>query len=234
MTTTQDVIRLSPRGKHPGPGDASPRDSRSRSRMQPTGRGGGNHNQTQNSSVTTNTTLKQAPTSQAQTLPDNSNHSDQKPMEIDNEHRPEPLPPTRHNRIDQTTPNNGSNTTPTNPRRSNTITYKHNYRMLIKAFPNDKEKDMTTRLHDIQIVLQALQTCDPNTFLVIPADDSFQQRIQQTEIIVKEQRGTSKNREPGADQHQRNNCRQHSNILEHNILYHEETQRNESDTTRKV
>jgi hypothetical protein len=65
--------------------------------------------------------------------------------------------------------------TPT-PARTSTTIYKHTYKMLVKANPNDKHKEMFTRLQILQLVLTTFQARDSSTNLIIPGDSTTQQR----------------------------------------------------------
>jgi hypothetical protein len=85
----------------------------------------------------------------------------------------------------QDNPKNTSNTGKDNenhtpkpqPKRTNFVKHQHTYRILVKAYSNEKEEDKFTRLNILNTVLTALQKSDPVTSLVVPCDENFQTRI---------------------------------------------------------
>jgi hypothetical protein len=63
------------------------------------------------------------------------------------------------------------------PKRTLAIKHQHTYRVFIKAFATEKDQETFNRLEVLNIVLKAMQKCDPVTSLIIPCDDQFQKRI---------------------------------------------------------
>jgi hypothetical protein len=143
------------------------------------GRRGGKFNHLDHTSNTSTKNPKQAPTPQPQatTTKEPNEQTEDQPMDIYTEHQQQP---TEIGNTSQKASNNADSENTkvftSNPKRTNSVNYQHNYRMLIKAFPNEKETETFTRLHVIQIVRQALQACNPDTCLLLPADNSYQQR----------------------------------------------------------
>jgi hypothetical protein len=66
------------------------------------------------------------------------------------------------------------------PRRTLAIKHQHTYRILVKAYSTENERENFTRLRVLQIVLSALQKEDPVTSLVVPSDEHFQKRVYTT------------------------------------------------------
>jgi hypothetical protein len=72
---------------------------------------------------------------------------------------------------------NGNQKQQKQTRRTNPPKHQHTYRILVKAFSNDKDTQNFTRLKILDIVLKALQKGDPVTGLVVPCDENFQTRV---------------------------------------------------------
>jgi hypothetical protein len=66
------------------------------------------------------------------------------------------------------------------PRRTSTIKHQHTYRLLVKAYANEKEQENFTRIKVLKTIFLALQKVDPVTSLVVPSDDQVQKRIYNT------------------------------------------------------
>jgi hypothetical protein len=58
--------------------------------------------------------------------------------------------------------------------------HQHTYRILVKAYANEKADENFTRLYILHTVLTALQKSDPVTSLVIPSDDQYHKRVYTT------------------------------------------------------
>jgi hypothetical protein len=76
------------------------------------------------------------------------------------------------------TPPSGGNTS--SLRRAANQPLKYEYKIYVRAYPNEKVTEPFTRINIIQIVLLAFQAGETNTKIVLPADDTHTQRTYST------------------------------------------------------
>jgi hypothetical protein len=171
----------------PGRGDQG--NTKSQQRLAPMGRGGGIPSPT-NTPLSKPTQLKSPPNQQPVMTITSSLSNEHQPMDIENSSQNTQTTsstnqaPTTPNQV-PTTPTTKSNydqgeTTPSRtptPRRTNNKILKYTYQIMIKAFPNEKEKQTFTKLNVLDIVLKAFQASDQETSIIIPQDESQQQRM---------------------------------------------------------